>query len=195
MRKNGKRVLASPPLTESEFANLFFLRRAIAAILVFFIFSHFLMSFYVPTGSMLPTLNIGETVLATRIYEDTDINRADIVAFRPFTPENNYLGASESERNIIYVKRVMGLPGDTVEIRNGILYINDEPQDEDYLPEGIVMNNFQRVTVPDNCYFMLGDNRNHSDDSRVIGFIPRENLLSKSIFHINSLVGRWLLSK
>lgn len=181
-------------VSEAVFEKLFVFRKILAAALVFFIFSHFLMSFYVPSGSMIPTLSVGETVIASKIHGYTEIHRQDIVAFNPFTPANNYLGTAESERNILYIKRVIGLPGDTVEISDGVLYVNGIPQEEDYLPLGLIMKDYPQVVVPEGCYFMMGDNRNHSEDSRVIGFIPRENLVSKSLFHINSLMGRWLLS-
>lgn len=82
-----------------------------------------------------------------------------------------------------YIKRVIALPGEHVEIRDGSVYINDTKLDEDYLPEGLVTDivgvGFDDFVVPDNCVFAMGDNRNHSTDCRAFGCIPLEKIESK----------------
>ncbi len=79
-----------------------------------------------------------------------------------------------------YVKRVVGLPGDTVEIRDGILYVNDQAIDEPYLAEPME-DDLQKLTVPEGCVYVLGDNRNISRDSRYfdVGPIPLDHLLGE----------------
>ena len=79
-------------------------------------------------------------------------------------------------------KRVVGLPGDTIEISGGVLYVNGEAQVRDYTAEEKT-GDFAKVTVPEDSFFVMGDNRNYSEDSRFIGFIPFENLCGKVVFH------------
>lgn len=81
-----------------------------------------------------------------------------------------------------YIKRVIALPGEHVEIKNGNVYINGEQIQEDYLPEGIVTDTESKLDdfiVPENCVFAMGDNRNHSTDCRAFGCIPLEKIESK----------------
>ena len=81
-----------------------------------------------------------------------------------------------------YIKRVIALPGEHVEIKNGNVYINGEQLQEDYLPEGIVTDtesDLDDFIVPENCVFAMGDNRNHSTDCRAFGCIPLEKIESK----------------
>jgi signal peptidase I len=77
----------------------------------------------------------------------------------------------------VFVKRLIGLPGDTVEIRDGQLYVNQEPLPEPYVYAGEVGGNFGPFEVEDDSYFMMGDNRDQSCDSREWGTVPRENLI------------------
>lgn len=82
-----------------------------------------------------------------------------------------------------YIKRVIALPGEHVEIKNGAVYINGEKLQEDYLQDGIVTDvddaGFSDFIVPENCVFAMGDNRNHSTDCRAFGCIPLEKIESK----------------
>jgi signal peptidase I len=80
-----------------------------------------------------------------------------------------------------YIKRVIGKPGDDLEIRQGKVYRNGEALDEPYLNGAMSTNGSERWTVPDNHIFVMGDNRNHSDDSRAIGFIPLDHVLGKKV--------------
>ena len=110
----------------------------------------------VPSGSMEKTIMTGDKVFTFRLsYLFKDPSRGDIVVF-PY-PDNE---------EVDYIKRIMGLPGDTIEIREGVLYINDDPLTEDYLMEAMDKEDFGPVNVPEGCYFMMGDNRNTSMDSR-----------------------------
>lgn len=117
----------------------------------------------IPSGSMENTLQVGDRVIVNRIeYKRNGLNRFDVVVFKH--------KMQESDTNAtVLIKRVIGLPGDIVEIKNGQLYINDEIQYETYLKDTKNIDseqNFGPVIVPENCYFMMGDNRSGSFDSR-----------------------------
>ena len=87
-----------------------------------------------------------------------------------------------------YIKRVIALPGEHVEIKDGKVYINDEELQESYLPEGLVTdvraNEYSDFIVPENCIFAMGDNRGHSTDCRAFGCIPLEKIESKVAIRI-----------
>jgi len=82
-----------------------------------------------------------------------------------------------------FIKRLVGLPGETIEIKSGTIYINDRPVEEPifkriyYYNRGDFAAEGQKITIPKDCYFVLGDNSNSSKDSRYWGFVPKENLL------------------
>ena len=117
----------------------------------------------VPTGSMENTIQPGDRLLGLRLtYLFSDPQRGDIAVFR--YPVDEALGKKTN-----YIKRIIGLPGETVEIRQGKIYIDgsDTPLEEDYLKEEwTVKNDGFTFEVPDDCYLMLGDNRNNSSDAR-----------------------------
>ena len=144
----------------------------------------------IPSSSMEPTLHCAEPgpgcearfsdrVLANRfIYHFKDPERGDIIVFE--VPERGIercrLSGSET-----FVKRVVGLPGETVEGRRGQVLIDGKPLDEPYLDplarEGIT--SFRRERIPDGEYFMMGDNRGQSCDSREWGSVPRDNIIGE----------------
>jgi signal peptidase I len=115
-----------------------------------------------------------DRVLANRfVYHFRDPKRGDIVVFE--TPERAQQVCPGPGN--VFVKRLIGLPGDTLEIRGDSLYINGEPYPEPYVNGGTVGNQFGPVTVPEGRYFMMGDNRLDSCDSRRWGPVPRGNLV------------------
>lgn len=172
--------------------------------------------FKIPSGSMIPTLWIGDFILVnkyayglrlpvlnTRILDLGDPQRGDIIVFR-----------FPDDERINYIKRVIGLPGDTITYRNKVLFINGEPvvqkPDGLWIGEGLnrnppgtrpqkrrelldgnshyivvyperVENHVRTWTVPEDHYFVLGDNRDQSLDSRAWGFVPEENLVGKAV--------------
>ncbi|MGH3012607.1 MAG: signal peptidase I, partial [Gaiellaceae bacterium] len=127
----------------------------------------------IPSSSMEPTLHCAvpepgceastsDRVLANRfVYRFTDPERGDIVVFET-PPEASELCPGPGG---VFVKRLIGRPGDTLEIRDGQLYVDEEPVPEDYVYNGEVGDNFGPVTVPEDEYFMMGDNRYQSCDS------------------------------
>ncbi len=108
------------------------------------------------SGSMEPKLIIGKTVIYNRLaYVKAEPQRGDIIAFH------------SDEFNLEFVKRVIGIPGDTIEFHNGFVYINGCKADESaYISENVETNSPKTFTVPDNCVFVLGDNRENSHDAR-----------------------------
>lgn len=106
--------------------------------------------------SMLPNLEDGQKVRVIEIDDTTTINRFDIVV-------------AEKEENYNIIKRVIGLPNETVEYKDNHLYINGEPVTEDFIDLYLVKTEDFSITLKENEYFLLGDNRNHSTDSRELG--------------------------
>lgn len=128
----------------------------------------------VPTGSMLQTIQEGDRVLAWRLsYLTEDPKRGDIVIFRYPDDETQ-----------LYVKRIIGLPGDTVEMRDGRVYLNGspEPLEEPYVEAS--SGDYGPYQVPAGQYFMLGDNREHSKDSRFWEntYVQKNKILGKVLF-------------
>ena len=131
---------------------------------------------YIPSGSMLPTLQINDRLIIDKIsYDFSNPKRGDIVVFNPTKTleAENYHEA--------FIKRVIGLPGDRVEVRNGKVYVNNIPLKENYL-EAPPNYQWDSVVVPTNSYLVLGDNRNNSYDSHYWGFVPRQNIIGKAMF-------------
>ena len=150
-----------------------------AALLVAFVIKTYLVqAFYIPSGSMEQTLNIGDRVLVNKVsYHMHDVHRGDIVVFE--RPPNE--GGSADIKDLI--KRVIGLPGDTIEARDGVVYINDQPLSEPYV-HGQPTDNLSRRTVPKGMYFVMGDNRGNSKDSRIFGPIPRNIIVGRAFIRI-----------
>lgn len=130
---------------------------------------------YIPSGSMEDTLQIGDRVFGNKLaYLFSEPERFDVVTFVP-----------PDEPGGKYIKRIIGLPGETVTIRDGEVYINDstEPLDDSFLKEEMEPEEEMVFEVPEGCYFMLGDNRNDSNDSRYWenSYVPREDIVAKAI--------------
>ncbi len=159
----------------------------IALVLAFFIRSFVVQAFKIPSGSMLETLQIGDHLLVNKFLYGIKI---------PFTHTTVVPISDPEVRDIIvfefpedgskdFIKRVVGLPGDTIEIRNKQLLRNSVLQEEPYvqhtdkkiLPQ---RDNFGPVVVPKEHYFVMGDNRDESYDSRFWGFLPREKIKGKA---------------
>ncbi len=136
--------------------------------------------------SMVPTLDNGEYVLISRIsYLTGNYQRGDIIVFRPpMYPDipiwQRFFGLPGfDDQYEDYIKRIIGLPGETVKIANGNVYINDVPLVEPYIEAPPDYSN--TWVVPAGELFVLGDNRNNSADSHAWGFLPEKNILGKAL--------------
>ena len=171
----------------------------LAALVVAVVIKTFVVQpFYIPSGSMIPTLLIDDRVMVSKVnYLWGDPERGDVIVFEnPYAPELDEsfpeavvrstleaLGIRTSANDDL-IKRVVALGGETIEIRDNTLFIDGVPLDEPYLQPGVAMGNFgPRVIAPDEL-FMMGDNRNESSDGRVFGPIPRDDVIGKAVFRI-----------
>jgi signal peptidase I len=177
-------------------AREYFESICVAVILALFVRTFIVQAFKIPTGSMENNLLIGDHLLVNKfVFAPTvasierallpidPIRRGDIIVFKyPEEPERDF------------IKRVIGLPGDTLELRNKRVYINGTMLNEPYVhylvppdEEGSggefdVRVQYGPVTVPPGHYFMMGDNRDNSQDSRYWGFMPQEYIKGKALF-------------
>ena len=161
---------SAPPATQSRRSHL--LREIVETVLltaaIFLVVNAATGRFRIEGQSMEPNLHDGEYVLIDKIsYLLHPPERGDVVVF---TPPNN-------ERD--YIKRVIGLPGDTVEVRGGQVYVNGVMLDEPYLQQAILRDEPARI-VEEGRYFVLGDNRNNSSDSRSFGTITPQSIVGRA---------------
>jgi signal peptidase I len=153
------------------------------AVFVFFVMTFIVQAFQIPTGSMEPTLLVGDFLLVNKfIHANTalplesvilprrDIGRGDIVVFK-----------SPPDLSKDFVKRVIALPGETLRVKDKQVFVNDRPLEEKYkvhIYPNYIMDgdNYGPVTVPPGHLFVMGDNRDNSADSRVWSFLPIDNI-------------------
>jgi len=187
--------MATTPFKKSVVRE-YFESIVIAVILALFVRTWVVQAFKIPTGSMENNLLIGDHLLVNKfVFGPTPlaigratlpvrpIRRGDIVVFKyPEEPDRDF------------IKRVIGLPGETVELRNKKVYINGKPIDEPYVhfltppssdyqevTSSDVRERYGPVTVPDDRYFVMGDNRDNSQDSRYWGYLPRSYVKGKAL--------------
>lgn len=153
----------------------------VAFIMALVIRAFFLQVFWIPSSSMEPTLDIYDRLVVNKvIYHFRAPRRNEIVVFRQ-------VGLEQSEKRDL-IKRVKGLPGETLEVKDGVIYINDVEL-KDVHPTNNDHADFGPVTVPADAIFVMGDNRPHSADSRYWGFLPLKNVIGPAFLSI------WPLSK
>jgi signal peptidase I len=185
----------APPTYRKSTAREYFESICIAVILALFVRTFVVQAFKIPTGSMENNLLIGDHLLVNKfVYAPTmtrlenallpidPIRRGDIIVFKyPEDPERDF------------IKRVIALPGETIELRNKKVYIDGKALDEPYVQylippgedgafDGDVRVQYGPVDVPEGHYFMMGDNRDNSQDSRYWGFLPGDYIKGKALF-------------
>ncbi len=155
-------------------------------------------AFFIPSGSMEPQLEVGDRVVVSRTsYRLHDVNRGDIVVFRSPSamPSDDPLPerivkdvletvALRKPGDDELIKRVVGLPGETISAQDGGVVIDGRALDEPYLPEGSSTIDFGPVEIPAGHVFVMGDNRGNSADSRVIGAVEVESIVGRAIARI-----------
>jgi signal peptidase I len=160
----------------------------IALLLAFIIRSFIVQAFKIPSGSMIPTLLIGDHILVNKFVFGPQI---PFTKFRLFSFQKPKRGEvvvflEPTERKKDFIKRVIGLPGETLQVINRQVHINGKPlKEEDYVYYASSrfvrgLDNHGPVTIPEDCYFMMGDNRENSADSRVWGTVPFELVKGKA---------------
>lgn len=180
----------------------------IALVLALFIRAFVVQAFKIPSGSMLQTLQIGDHLLVSKfiygvrlpfvnaqLIPVSDPGFADVIVFEfPGAPVHRGAVFSMDDQQVRagaggkdFIKRIVGLPGDTVEVRDKIVFRNGQPLTEPYVqhvdPRLVPgRDNMAPVTVPEGHYFVMGDNRDESYDSRFWGFVPRGLILGKALF-------------
>lgn len=162
----------------------------IAIVLAFLIRKFVIQAYKIPSGSMLETLQIGDHILVNKfIYRFTEPKRGDIIVFK-------YPGDKKRD----FIKRLVGLPGETLEIKDKKVYINGSPLNESYAvykdkmsifnknhpafyydPYARHRDNYGPITISENRYFMMGDNRDFSQDSRYWGLLDRDLIEGKAL--------------
>ena len=166
----------------------------IALLLAFAIKTFLVQAFYIPSGSMIPTLEIGDRVLVEKVsYRLRDPERGEVIVFQRPGSEGaragvsgqlrsflEGLGLAQPDADIDLIKRVIGLPGERVRVKKGVVLINGKPLKEPYAqPE---TRSFPATAVPEGQLFMMGDNRMNSQDSRFpeLGTIPLDNVVGRA---------------
>ena len=156
-----------------------------------------LQAFYIPSASMEPTLRAGDRVLVEKMsYRFGNPDPGDVVVFErevgvlPPEEDGSFIDdIGDGMRSLFgfptegtqdFIKRVMAVSGDTIEARDGVIYVNGEAVDEPYLPEGTVTGDFPSYPVPQGEIFVMGDNRGNSDDSRSFGGIPEDTVVGRA---------------
>jgi len=183
----GRRFVGSTPF-------LIFVALAVAILVKTFV----IQAFYIPSESMVPTLEVGDRVFVSKfMFDGGDVARGDVIVFENPNPGElpdrsgvssvlHWLGEGiglAQPENEDFIKRVIGLPGETIEIKENVVYIEGQPLDEPYLTEEAKSNNgdLEPTTVPDGEVFVMGDNRGNSADSRYgLGTVPLDRVIGKA---------------
>ncbi len=162
---------------------------AIAILLALFIRTFVVQAFKIPSGSMLPTLQIGDHLLVSKFIYGIKVpfsgktlipfkspQRGDVVVFK-----------YPKDRSIDYIKRIVGVSGDTLTIKNKQVYLNNEAIEDPHahftstsIVTGSPRDNYSPVTIPEGKVFVMGDNRDNSHDSRFWGYVDQQDILGKA---------------
>ena len=173
---------------------------ALVALVVAFVLKTFVaQAYYIPSSSMEPQLHIGDRVIVSKLsYDLHDPHRGDIIVFP--SPEDHSVddsplpirvirgifegvGLAKPEKEIL-IKRIIGLPGETVEAHNGHVFVDGRQLFEPYLPTALATETFGPATVPKGSLWVMGDNRGNSRDSRFIGAIKESDVIGRAILKV-----------
>lgn len=186
-REHMETIAAEIPTVEFKKSTIreYFESIVITAIIALFATTFVVQAFKIPTGSMESNLLIGDHLLVNKfVYGHfsgfvrgkmpyKDLKRGDVIVFKyPLGPE------------VAYVKRLIGLPGEKVEMIGRIVYIDGKPLSESYtqyIDAGSIYERFGPFIVPEDHYFAMGDNRDNSQDSRYWGYVPRDHIIGKGL--------------
>jgi signal peptidase I len=186
-REHARRFIGSTPFL------------ILIAIVVAIVVKTFLVqAFYIPSASMEPTLDIGDRVFVNKfVYDFGDVHRGDVIVFENPNSQDlpdrgvvggflHWLGEGigfAQPENEDFIKRVIGLPGETIEIRDNVVYVDGKALDEPYLTEEAKTFNGDHMSfqVPGDSLFVMGDNRGNSADSRYgLGYIPLDKVIGRA---------------
>lgn len=160
----------------------------IALILAIVIRTFVVQAFKIPSESMLNTLQVGDHLLASKFAYGLKIPFTDTYFYKGGDPQRDdiIIFKYPNDPSVDYIKRIVGVPGDVIEVRDKQLYRNGQPVKESFIrhsdPDSIepLRDNYAPVTVPEGKYFVMGDNRDNSLDSRFWGFVDREAIRAKA---------------
>ncbi|HME41571.1 MAG TPA: signal peptidase I [Syntrophorhabdales bacterium] len=164
----------------------------IAVFLALFVRSFVVEAFTIPSGSMEPTLLVGDYLLVSRLSYVMKVPFSDLVLLNLGAPKlgDTIVFRYPADHSKDFIKRVIAREGDSVEIRNKVVYVNGLKVDDRkarFTDHNIIPGNFSErdnygpVTVPKDCYFVMGDNRDNSLDSRFWGFVKRDELIGRAV--------------
>lgn len=160
-----------PSFVVAEWVSIFLF----AILAAFLLRTYVVEAYYIPSGSMEPTLMVGDRILVNKLaFDFSKVHRGEIVVFRK-TPGD--LGGPKIKD---LVKRVIGLPGETISSSNGKVMINGKPLKEPWLPKGVLTRGIRTQKIPPHQYFLLGDNRSNSLDSRFFGPVPKSYFIGQA---------------
>jgi signal peptidase I len=153
----------------------------IAVLVSFLIRTYAFQTFYIPSGSMEPTLQIGDRLIVNKLAVTFGtINVGDIVVFK--APPAEHCDPSDPVTDL--VKRVIGVPGDSLRSQGNTIYVNNKPLDETWTHTEPLGGAITPITLKANQYFMMGDNHSDSCDSRMWGTVPRSDIIGKAFVRI-----------
>jgi signal peptidase I len=157
---------------------------AIALLLAFLIRTFIAEPRYIPSPSMEPTLHERDRLVVEKVsYHLNQPHFGDIIVFNPPLELQRQ---RKIDKDQAFIKRIIGTPGDSIKVTESKVYINGKPLQENYLKESYIQQDARQIynntQVPVNSFFVMGDNRNNSLDSRYWGFVPSENIIGRAVF-------------
>ena len=134
---------------------------------------------FIPSDSMVPTLAVGDRLVVEKVsYRFHSPQPGDIIVFHPPDILQKLFGYGDDQA---FIKRIIGTPGDSIRVEAGTVYVNNQPLREPYIAEAPNYG-LDGVQVPEHTYFVMGDNRNNSNDSHVWGFLPDDHIIGRAFF-------------